>query len=763
MFISERELEEKRRQRQEEWEKWYLISVKINKFSTVTMSPNLDTGLCNQLAEHVEILTTSGKDELDPEILKKLKKICRLSDDYIKHVYHLLIHQLEEDHAEVRLSSLQICDELFRRSHQFRELLVSEFQTFLELTVEIDPDQPLPPPAATANKLKTKALEYIRKWHQSYGEGYTKLKLGYNFLKECKKIDFDNIYAQGVLERRREEEKLKRIEIVNQDRLHKCIQEMEETIPEINSCMHQICECLKLLSPDSLNLFSREDFAEPQPCCSKSLAIESGTSREVINSELGDNETLEQCSGECIPNSEEESRRNSESEDELVKEDDWMRQHGIGSIKYNLTVEIKPESLQLKVTSDNIPLVNSLKEFQNCLSQKHAQKIAKWIQALVKGSGSPEKLKHLIDLKNKVALVLKKCKEVGIDNSKISTVSNEMDVEDDDDDEEFEEVESKEGFEPIIPQHRRHEYGLELQSSTLCKNSLLTNKDWTPSQSKSFEEEMQDPTSCALNFKRLEEKCIKKGILTVSSSGKKSETTTKDEQITGTTKAKLLNKAPKLRFDTDLLNWGEEMQASSSSSRILKTESLHRFWQPIHSDILETVQPEETAALRTRVIEFSGKFEQVKWECRAPLKNGKLCPRQDRHKCPFHGPIIPRDNTGVPSNEEDKKRLQKQQDDKQRENPEWQDPKFLKELESATGVNLTVSKRKNGKHSNAKKKRKYPGLTDLNAKKSTTRTRLEKIVFDKSSVKRVSQTLDHLDYKKFTDKFANQFNYSYIT
>jgi len=35
---------------------------------------------------------------------------------------------------------------------------------------------------------------------------------------------------------------------------------------------------------------------------------------------------------------------------------------------------------------------------------------------------------------------------------------------------------------------------------------------------------------------------------------------------------------------------------------------------------------------KSRVISFVGEFEPVKWKCRAPLPNGKLCQRMDRHK-----------------------------------------------------------------------------------------------------------------------------------
>lgn len=50
-------------------------------------------------------------------------------------------------------------------------------------------------------------------------------------------------------------------------------------------------------------------------------------------------------------------------------------------------------------------------------------------------------------------------------------------------------------------------------------------------------------------------------------------------------------------------------------------------------------------------------------------------------QCPFHGKIIPRDNTGKPSNHEDRQaeeeRLQLEEANKV---PDWQDPKLLAEL-----------------------------------------------------------------------------------
>jgi len=60
---------------------------------------------------------------------------CRRSDDYVKHVFYLLMTRLEKYHSEVRLSAFQIIRELFVRSHCFRNLLLSDFQRFLQLVL----------------------------------------------------------------------------------------------------------------------------------------------------------------------------------------------------------------------------------------------------------------------------------------------------------------------------------------------------------------------------------------------------------------------------------------------------------------------------------------------------------------------------------------------------------------------------------------------------------------------------------------------------
>lgn len=48
---------------------------------------------------------------------------------------------------------------------------------------------------------------------------------------------------------------------------------------------------------------------------------------------------------------------------------------------------------------------------------------------------------------------------------------------------------------------------------------------------------------------------------------------------------------------------------------------------------------------------------------------------------------------------------------------------------------------------------------DIRATENTVRKRLEKKVFDRSSLKRVAARMNRLDGKLHKDKYADQFNY----
>lgn len=166
-----------------------------------------------------------------PRSWVRLARIPRSSEEQLSRAYRLLIAQLTQEHAEIRLSAFQIVDELFARSHQFRMLVVANFQEFLELTLGTDPAQPLPPPREAAQRLRQAATRAVEGWNEKFGEAYKKLALGYHFLRHNKKVDFQDTNARTLAERKREEEKQKHLDKIYQERASQAEREMQGKCP----------------------------------------------------------------------------------------------------------------------------------------------------------------------------------------------------------------------------------------------------------------------------------------------------------------------------------------------------------------------------------------------------------------------------------------------------------------------------------------------------------------------------------------------------
>uniref|UniRef100_A0A9J8A956 UV-stimulated scaffold protein A n=1 Tax=Cyprinus carpio carpio TaxID=630221 RepID=A0A9J8A956_CYPCA len=636
----------------------------------------------DKLSQLVEELTTSGEPQLNQDKMKEVKKICKVSTDYVDHFYHLIMTQLNQEHAEIRLSAFQMVSEIFNRSHHFRDLLITNFQEFLELTVETDTEQPLPPPKEVARKLKTLAIQTVQSWHATYGEAYKKLSLGYHFLKQIKKVDFHDVEARTLAERKRQEEKQKRLERIYKEKLEKAKQEMEETTTEIEETLTEMNNCIKLLASDDLNLFNEEaaisktsveaEDVSDQPCCSKDLSNEqNGKMTEKKNDE-----------GQT------DKYSNESDTEEVPDEDAFLRSTGLMSYRYQLELNVSTD-LKLRETEENEALVNTVRDLHRLITTRHLPLVQSWIQVFTKVGVEEELMRRATELKKSLEYALRKHNFLQIDyKNRERRMRAPEDGEDDDDD--FVDVPEKEGYEPHIPEHLRAEYGEFVQVQIIIKDKASV-------------------------------------------------------------------KAPVIPFGVDLYYWGEEQL---TAGKIIKNASQHQFWVP--HEVEEEVENEELSAeMKSRYITFAGKFKPVEHKCKAPMPNGSLCERQDRVKCPFHGHIIPRDELGRPVNPEDALRLEKEKRKREEEQPDWRDPELMREIEAATGEDLGSSKiYGKGKNGNkGKSKKKYPNLTDLKQNASTSRSRLEKKVFNKSSMRRVTEVMNKMDKRKH-EKFSNQFNYA---
>ncbi|CAN9514551.1 unnamed protein product [Ophioblennius macclurei] len=692
----------------------------------------MDPSQRERLSTLVEELTTSGRPQLDQDKMKEIKKICRVSNDCVDHVYRSLMSQLSQDHAEIRLSAFQIASELFSRSHHFRTLLVDNFQEFLELTVEMDLEQPLPPPKEVSRKLKVLSIQTVQSWQAEYGSAYKKLALGYHFLKQVKKVDFQDAEARTVAERRREEDRRSKMERIYKERVEAATKDMEESQQEIQETLTGMESCLKLLLPQ----FNLPDVSgttegpqvQEQPCCSKELrSPESGMDEE-------------------------------EEEKEERDEDLFIRNSGLISHSYSLDLNLSPV-LHLKETEDNEPVVSNVIDLHRLITTKHLPAVQSWVQVFTRSGADEQLLMRALDLKMFLEAALQKHQELHIDYK--TRVRRVVKAGDDDDDEEndFDEVPEKDGYEPHIPEHLRAEYGLDPSPST--STAAVTQKKPPkrpapappPSSSTSSSasrklkrvlEEEQDPTSAVATLRLLRQK-LSLPPQASTSSGPSSSQSSSDQKVVD---------APVVPFGLDLYYWGQEQP---NAGKILKTASQHQFWVP--SEVEEEVENKDLLAeSKTRYISFPGSFTPVNHSCRAMLGSGKLCPRQDRLKCPLHGRIVPRDEKGQPCRQEDQAREEREEmRRREAQQPDWFDPELMRDIEAATGEDLG-SDRVPGKKGKGKKK-KYPNLSDLKQRSNTSRSRLERKVFNKSSMRRTAQVMNKSDRRKH-DKFSNQFNYA---
>ncbi|KAH9388784.1 hypothetical protein TYRP_008131 [Tyrophagus putrescentiae] len=137
-------------------------------------------------------------------------------------------------------------------------------------------------------------------------------------------------------------------------------------------------------------------------------------------------------------------------------------------------------------------------------------------------------------------------------------------------------------------------------------------------------------------------------------------------------------------------------------------------------------------------------------QCKAPLPSGKLCPRRDKVKCPFHGPIVPRDNEGLAL---DADLRQREIEAKfQQKADEWKDPKYLKQLSLETGYDLEGKAQQN-------KRKKYPNLVDIKKLTNTPRKRLLRKISSKRVREKISSDLSALD-DQVHQQFSQQWSYS---
>lgn len=482
--------------------------------------------------------------ELDSRLLKAIKSTVRSSDAEATAAVPALMTQMRKQDSQVRYLALLIIDELFMRSKLFRSVLVPRLDEFLTLSVGFRTNLPLPPPSAVASALRSKSIELLEKWNDSFGLHYRQLRLGFDYLKNTLHFRFPNRLANETRmqrERREKEARTKQILLDKFDRLKESYSSIEA---EVRSTVNEIGECLDILQPEE------DDFAGSVPPLDEVEEFKSLALHRI--------------------------RQESLKEGEKVHEN-----------------------------SENRAVFDALRESHRLLVSKHLPAVKEWISVLGRVDLANNKsrdavadnrfrdtaLKELIDLRNLIQSVEQRCDQLGCSLVEKLYLEEEEDL-------------WEEGtIEINVP-----------EDSSAPKSSI--------------EGSVVDPTTSKAKGKGGAPPGGKK-----PSDGVGSSLTSE--------RLKLLAEAPVMAWGLCLDNWGSGQDALANQRGL----ELEGHWGRVDYDAV--IPAEKIAELNVHRTVYKEQAVEIQ-PCRVPLKKGGLCQRKDLRVCPFHGPIILRDDEGNP-------------------------------------------------------------------------------------------------------------------
>ncbi|GMY24231.1 UV-stimulated scaffold protein A homolog [Fagus crenata] len=267
------------------------------------------------------------------------------------------------------------------------------------------------------------------------------------------------------------------------------------------------------------------------------------------------------------------------------------------------------EGEKVHENSDNKVVFDALRELYKLLETKHLISIQEWISLLLRVEVADNRfrdsaLKELIDIQNRLKLVKKRCEESGCDLPKAA--NHEEEEEEEEDFWEEGKIGSLETKRSTVPNKHNEDLSTELTSNKFKnKTPESINRD-------SNGNEILSPEAGETNSNPL--------------------------------RSKLLAEAPVMTWGSFLDRWGSNRKVLANQ-RGLELES---HWGRVDYDVV--IPAEKIAELNAHATLYKEEETEIQ-PCRAPLSKGGLCHRRDLRVCPFHGPIIPRDDEGKPLNQ----------------------------------------------------------------------------------------------------------------
>lgn len=252
-------------------------------------------------------------------------------------------------------------------------------------------------------------------------------------------------------------------------------------------------------------------------------------------------------------------------------------------------------------SSDNKVVFDALRELYKLLVTKHLVSIQEWVSVLVRVEVADNRfrdstLKEFIDIQNRVKSIKKRCEEAGCSFLNSSKLDEEEDF--------WEEGNVVSIETPSSAPDNKNKH------PDVASTSQITSSDKLGSYAK---ESKSSNTDSLLH------------------GGNQSES--------NPLRSKLLTKAPVVRWGSHLDSWGSN-RVFMANQRGLDLES---HWGRVDDDAV--IPSDIISELSVPAMPYEEKQIEIQ-PCRAPLRKGGLCRRRDMKICPFHGPIIPRDDEG---------------------------------------------------------------------------------------------------------------------
>ncbi|PKU60099.1 UV-stimulated scaffold protein A homolog [Dendrobium catenatum] len=260
--------------------------------------------------------------------------------------------------------------------------------------------------------------------------------------------------------------------------------------------------------------------------------------------------------------------------------------------------QIRLESLRegekVQENSENKAIFDALRESHKLLITKHLSSVKEWISILVRVDATDNKfrdtaLKEFIDLRNLIQSLEKKCTDLGI------------------------------VLDPSIAQK---------EDEDLWEEGKI--EDYKPECTTASTSTTEDFFTKPANQKN------------ENTASVESETSAGNFVSSITDREKLLAEAPVLTWSPFMLDKCAAQSGVLANQRGLEIEG---HWGRVDPDAM--IPAEKIAELNFHCTVYKEQPVEIR-PCLAPLKKGGLCQRRDLKVCPFHGPIIPRDNNGNP-------------------------------------------------------------------------------------------------------------------